>query len=111
MNAGAVACALALALFLIVGIVFALLKGKAALLISGFNSLSERERAHYDQEAMAVDMRNACFLWALIMAIGCALSFFLTPYAAIAAFVVWLVLFFKDVRLDAGKAFEKYRKQ
>lgn len=108
MNAGVVACALVLAICLVVGIAFALLKGKAALLISGFNSLPERERARYNQEAMARDMRNSCFLWALIMAAGCILSYLLSPYAAIAAFVVWLVLLFKDVRSDASNAFEKY---
>ena len=29
----------------------------------------------------------------------------------IAAYAVWLVLFFKDVRADASTAFEKYRKR
>lgn len=109
MNAGVVACALVMVVCLVAGILFALLKGKAAILISGFNSLPERERTRYDQEAMARDMRNACFTWALTMAVGCALSHFLSPYAAIAAFAVWLALLFKDVRSDALKAFEKYR--
>ena len=111
MNIGLVACALMMAVFLIAGIVFALLKGKGAMLVSGFNTLPERERAQYDAAAISKDMRNSCFLWALIMAIGCLLSWLLTPYMAIFAYVVWLVLLLKDVRMDPSKAFEKYRKQ
>ncbi len=42
------------------------------------------------------------------MLIGAVLSFFITPYMAIPAYVIWLVLFFKEVHLDARKAFEKY---
>ena len=109
MNVGFAACALVLVILLIVGIAFALLKEKGAMLVSGFNTLSERERAQYDAAAISKDMRNLCFLWAAIMAVGCVLSFLLTPYMAIVAFVVWLALLLKDVRSDAAKAFEKYR--
>lgn len=110
MNGGSIICAAAMALFLIVGIAFALLKEKGAMLVSGFNTLPARERALYDAAALSKDERNSCLLWAFIMAIGSLLSALLTPYLAIIAFVVWLVLFLKDVRLDASKAFEKYRK-
>ena len=109
MNAGVVACALVMAVCLVIGIAFFLLKGKAALFVSCFNSLPKNEQERYDREALARDMGSSCLLWALIMAVGCAPSHFLSPYAAMAAFVVWLVLLFKDVRLDAPKAFEKHR--
>ena len=109
MNGGVVCCAFAGCLFLIFGIAFALLKEKGALLISGFNSLPKDERAHYDQEAMARDMRNDCFKWAGIMATGCLLSYFVSPFLAFAAYVVWLVLLLKDVRLTPDQAFKKYR--
>lgn len=36
------------------------------------------------------------------------LSHFLTPYMAISAFIIWLVLFFKEVHFDTHKAFKKY---
>lgn len=42
------------------------------------------------------------------MLIGAILSYFVTPYLAIIAFIIWLFLFFKDVHLDNHKAFEKY---
>jgi len=32
----------------------------------------------------------------------------LTPYMAIPVFIIWLILFFKEVHFDAHKAFEKY---
>ena len=41
------------------------------------------------------------------MLVGAVLSYFLTPYMAIPAFI-WLVLFFKEVHFDTHKAFEKY---
>ena len=111
MNAGFIACALALALLLIAGIAFALLKEKGAMLVSGFNSLPERERARYDAAALSRDMRNSCFLWAATMAVGCVLSLLVSPYMAFAAYAVWLVLLLKDVRSDASKAFAKYQKK
>ena len=54
------------------------------------------------------DIKNQCFTWAGIMLVGAVLSYFLTPYMAIPAFIIWLVLFFKEVHFDTHKAFEKY---
>ena len=42
------------------------------------------------------------------MIIGAVMSYFVTTYMAIPAYIVWLILFFKEVHLDAHKAFEKY---
>ena len=70
--------------------------------------MSKEEQSMYDKAYIAKDMRNACFLWAAIMLIGSLLSYFLTSYFAIAAYIVWGILFFKDVHMDAEKAFEKY---
>ena len=80
------------------------------MLISGFNTLSAKEREQYDVDAMARDMRNACLLWAAIMALGCLASCLLSPYLAIAAYAIWLVLLFKDVRSNPSDAFGKYRR-
>ena len=41
---------------------------------------------------------------------GAALSRFVSQGFAIAAFAVWLVLFFREVHFDAEKAFAKYRR-
>ena len=53
-------------------------------------------------------IKNQCFTWAGIMLVGAVLSYFLTPYMAIPAFIIWFVLFFKEVHFDTHKAFEKY---
>lgn len=110
MNIGVAACGIALLLFVVAGALFAILKGRAAMLISGFNTLPAKEREQHDAAAMARDMRSSCFLWAAIMAVGCLASYLLSPYLAIAAYAVWLVLFFKDVRSNPSDAFERYRR-
>ena len=46
--------------------------------------------------------------WAAVMLAGAAGSRFISGYFAVAAYVVWIVLFFREVHLDARKAFEKY---
>lgn len=85
------------------------MKEKGAKLISGFNSLPKREQEKYDQAQMSKDMRNSFTLWTFIMLIG-ALASLHSGYAAIAAYVIWLILFFREVHLDPHKAFDKYLK-
>ena len=109
MNVGTVLCLILGGSFLLLGILFAVLKEKGAILISGFNSLSKEERAKYDQVTMSKDVRNNFFIWFAVFLIGAILSHFIFSYSAIVAFIVWLVLFIKDCHLDVEKAFGKYR--
>ena len=91
-------------------LLFALLKGKAAILISGFNTMPKEQRKQYDRERMSKDQRNAFILWAVILGSGSLLSELTSSEnAAIAAGIIWLVLFFRDVHLDEEKAFGKYK--
>ena len=69
---------------------------------------SKEEQALYDKAHISRDIKNQCFTWAGIMLVGAVLSYFLTPYMAIPAFIIWLVLLFKEVHFDTHKAFEKY---
>lgn len=108
MNIGFGACATLLIIFVIMGVLFAVLKERGTKLVSGFNFLPKAEQALYDKARIALDMRNQCFVWSAIMLLGALLSYFVTAYMAIPAFVVWLVLFFKEVHFDVYKAFEKY---
>ena len=85
------------------------LKDKAAILISGFNSMSKDQRKMYDQKKMSKDQRNAFLIWGLIFAVGAILANFISQFFAIIAFIVWLIIFFKDVHLDEEKAFGKYK--
>lgn len=104
-------CAALGILFFILGVVFALLKEKGAMLISGFNTLPKEKQKLYDRARMSRDQKNMCFLWAAVFAAGGIASAFLSPYCAGIAFLIWLVLFFREVHLDAEKAFQKYKMQ
>lgn len=94
MNIGFWACGVLAVLFLVIGILFAIFKEKAAKFVSGFNLFSKEEQELYDKSYISSDMRNQCFLWTIIMLIGSLLSYFLSPYIAIFAFTIWLYLFF-----------------
>ncbi|MCI9489456.1 DUF3784 domain-containing protein [Lachnospiraceae bacterium 48-42] len=111
MNIGFFICIVSSLLFCLFALIFTFLKGKAAMLISGFNTLSKEQRESYDKEKMCKDQRNAFLLWAVILGAGSILSYFISEYAAPAAFAVWLVVFFKDVHLDEEKAFGKYKRK
>lgn len=108
MNIGFYMCIILVPCFLTIGLLFGIFKDKAAKFVSGFNSLSEKEQELYDKAAISRDIRNSCFIWTAVMLIGAIGSLFLTSYFAIAAYVVWGILFFKDVHFDAHKAFDKY---
>lgn len=108
MNLGFWMCGVLAIPFLIMGLLFAILKEKAAKFVSGFNSLTKEEQGVYDKAYISRDKRNQCFTWAVIMFIGAVLSYFVTSYMAIPAFIIWLIVFFKEVHLDVHKAFEKY---
>lgn len=108
MNKGFWFCIILAVSFVIIGVLFAIFKEKAAKFVSGFNSFSKEEQALYDKAQISRDVRNQCFIWTVIMLVGALLSYFLTPYMAIPTFIIWLVLFFREVHFDNYKAFEKY---
>ena len=101
-------CGILVIPFLLVGLFFAAFKVKAAPFVSGFNSLSKDEQERYDKAYISRDIRNQCFVWSGIMFVGAILSYFVTAYMAVPAFIIWLILFFKEVHFDTYKAFEKY---
>ena len=104
-------CLVLAVVFVICSIIFALLKEKGAILISGFNTLSKEEREKYDKKKMSIDMRNSFFIWSIILSMGVILSYFVSDYFGIVALIIWLILFLKEVHLTAEKAFGKYKKQ
>lgn len=111
MNYGFLLCSISGLFFLLLALLFTALRGKAAMLISGFNTLPKEKQALYDQEKMARDQRNAFLLWAAVYGAGAVFSHRISSYLAIAAFVAWLILFIKDVHWDTEIAFGKYKKQ
>ncbi|MFG6332389.1 MAG: DUF3784 domain-containing protein [Lachnospiraceae bacterium] len=108
MNTGVWMCGVLVIPFFVTGVFFSVFKEKATAFVAGFNSLSEKEQAFYDRARISRDIRNQCFTWSAIMFLGTVLSFFLTPCMAIPAFLIWGILFLKEVHFDAHKAFEKY---
>lgn len=109
MNILAVCCLMLGTLFLVFGVVFALLKEKGAMLISGFNTIPKAEREKYDKKKMSLDMRNLMLLYALVMFAGAVLAQYVHNGLGWASLILLAVLFFKEVHLDTGKAFGKYR--
>src|SRR5699024_1337054 len=100
-------CAVLVIPFSITGILFGIFKEKATKFVAVFNTVSKEEHAIYDKAYISRDIRNQCFTWSAIMLIGAVLSYFVTLYMAILDYIVWLVLFFKDVHWDNHKAVEK----
>lgn len=109
MKIAAITCALLACIFFILSAIFALLKEKGAILISGFNTLPKEEQLKYNRLKMSTDMRNSFFLWFLLFAVGGVLSYFVSTNFAVIAFILWLILFFKEVHFDTEKAFDKYK--
>lgn len=108
MNIGFWSCIILVIPFVIIGVLFAIFKEKATKFVSGFNSFSKEEQTMYDKAQISRDIRNQCFIWTVIMLAGATLSCLLTPYMAIPTYIIWLVLFFREVHFDNHKAFKKY---
>ncbi len=111
MSLWTISCLIIAVIIGILGVIFALLKEKGAILISGFNTLSKEERDKYDKKKMSEDIRNDLFVWSGILFFGAIFSHFFSDYYAMLAFVIWIILFFKGVHFDTDTAFSKYRKQ
>lgn len=109
MNTGLYTCLILGVIFLCMSIIFTLLGEKAAVLISGFNSLTQEQRNDYDKKRMSKDQRNLMLIWTIIMLLGALFSYVISQYIAIIAFIIWIIVFFKDVHIDTEKAFGKYR--
>ena len=109
MNTGVIVCISFVILFTLIWSIFSILGEKATILISGFNFKSKHEREKYDIERMSKDYRKSIFFWIVIFFIGATGSYYISQYCSVLAFVIWLILFFKDVHLDEEKAFGKYK--
>lgn len=102
-------CLLFAVFFAVFAMVFGLLKGKATILISGFNDLPKEDRDCYDKARLAKDIRNLMLALASITGVGAVLCHFVSQYFAAAAFVGVMILLFRNVHLDTDTAFGKYR--
>lgn len=96
--------------FFIIGLIFASLKDKACILISGYNFKSKKQREQYDEKRLSADMRNQFFLYSLIFLIGSICTYLINSYCFWLTLIIWLVVFFRGVHFDDEKAFGKYKK-
>lgn len=109
------ACLLLAAIFLFCAAVFAVGKEKAAIFVSGFNSMTPAQRARYDRAALS---RDTCrtFIHLGLAALTGALTVWLLGHitrraatiAAAAVYIALAALFFRNVRLYPEGAFRKY---
>lgn len=109
MNIGVVVCIAFVILFTFIVGIFSIFGEKATVLISGFNLKSKEEREKYDTKRMIKDYRNSIIIWIVIFFIGAIGSYYISKYSSIIAFLIWFLIFLKDVHLDEEKAFGKYK--
>ena len=109
MNTGFMMCGGACLLCLLLTLIFTIFKEKSVMLISGFNTMPKEKRELYDKEKLSKDYRNIFLIWAIFQGIGAILAYYISQYIAVIAFIIWLIVFFKDVHLDKEKAFGKYK--
>lgn len=109
MNIGFWMCIVLFPVFAVLAVIFGVLKENAVKLIAGFNGLTKAEQEKYDKERIAKDNRNNFIVWSVIMLAGAAGSYLLSQYAAGIAYIMWIILFFKDLHLDVRRAFSKYK--
>ena len=109
MNIGVTACLFFVIFFILVLCVFSILGEKSIVLISGFNLKSKDEREKYNKEKMIKDYKKSFTIWTLIFLVGAIGSYYINQYCSVIAFIIWLIIFFKDIHLDEEKAFGKYK--
>lgn len=110
MNTGSIVCGVACLLFLLLALIFTVFKEKSVMLISGFNTMPKEKRDLYDKEKLSKDYRNIVLIWAIIQGTGAVSAYCISQYTAVIAFIIWFIVFLKDVHLDEEKAFGKYKK-
>ena len=94
MNIGFWFCAPSSIIFLLLALLFTLLKEKATI---------------YDTKRMSKDYRNMFLIWTAILGVGALLCLLISTYLAIPTFIIFLIVALKDVHLDEEKAFGKYK--
>lgn len=110
MNVWFMSCFVLAVLFVLLALIFTLVGEKGVILISGFNTMSKEEKEQYDKKRIVIDQRSELLVWSVILLIGSVLTYFISWVWAPISLIVWLIVFFSNVHIDAYKAFEKYKK-
>lgn len=97
---------LGLACLCLVGaFIFFVLKEKGAMLVSGFDSIPKNKKDDYDKKQISLDMRNALFLWGVVLLIGAILSQIIHEYFGVGAMCLFFILV-----INSFGTFDRYRK-
>ena len=105
----ALLCILVGLFFVGMGLLFAILKERAAKLLAGFNDFSAEQRLLYDQKRISADKRNSFFVSAIIAFVSGLLSLFNNTPFGIIGFILAFAYQFMDFSLTKEKAFDKYK--
>lgn len=95
--------------FLMLAAIFQILKGKACILLAGYNNLSKEERKEYDEDHISSDMKKY-FMNCSAFFIGGAISSHI--FGAIGFWLgvgMWFIYFLRSFHIDIEKAFGKYK--
>lgn len=104
-----IACLLTACVLAVGWYFFSLLKGHAAVFVIGFLSIPEEKRKQYDTDRLVKDVRDSFAVSALVLAVGFVLGITVHVFCSAFLFIMWLLVFFRNVNLDKEQAFEKYR--
>lgn len=86
-------------------------QGKGSDFYLWLQFLFQRKREKYDMDRMVKDQADSFALWTVVLFAGFILGLTVHAFCSAFLFVTWVLLFFKDVHLDADEAFEKYRRE
>lgn len=97
-------------MFLGFGLLFAIMKEKGSILISGYNFKSKEERKKYDEKRMSKDMRNFFFICSGIFCIGTVMTYLFGVVWFWISLLIFIVYLFKNIHISDEKAFVKYKR-
>lgn len=103
-------CMMMTALLTAHGVVFTILGEKCVWLVKSYRDLPKEKRDQYDAGLVVNGARNGFLLWALWFVLGAVLSYFVTPFLAVAFLGVWLAVFLRG-RVFREQTYEKYKKR
>ena len=103
MNIGFWLCGVLVIPFVIIGVLFAIFKEKAAKFVSGFNSLPKEEQALYDKAHISRDIKNQCFNMGWHNVSRSSVVLFFNTYMAIPALLFGSFYFSKRFTLTRTK--------
>lgn len=96
-------------LFASLTLIFLIFKGKATVLISGFNHFSKEQRKTYDTHKLALDMAKIMGLLSFIFLVTTFFVQYLTSWFFLIAIFITLIVLFKMISFFYKDNYQKYK--